>query len=64
MWVAGPGASAVEIVRPAKASAISLAKVCAPALAGEAQRRVALAKASGWLSGSPGTQSGREVRSR
>eukprot|EP00315_Gephyrocapsa_oceanica_P030978 CAMPEP_0185406136 /NCGR_PEP_ID=MMETSP1365-20130426/484_1 /TAXON_ID=38817 /ORGANISM="Gephyrocapsa oceanica, Strain RCC1303" /LENGTH=44 /DNA_ID= /DNA_START= /DNA_END= /DNA_ORIENTATION= len=36
-------ASAVEIVRPATASAISLAKTCAPALAGEAQSMVSLA---------------------
>ena len=33
----------------------------APALAGEAQSVVCLEKASDWLSGSPGTQSGREV---
>ena len=61
MCVAGPGASAVETVRFGKVAAISLASSMAPALAGEAQSVVCLEKASDWLSGSPGTQSGREV---
>ena len=54
-----PGSSVV-IVRPVKALASSLASSNAPALAGEAQT-VVLEKASDWLSGSPDTQSGREV---
>ena len=62
MCVAVAGrASAVEIVRPAKTAAISLANSSAPALAGEAQSVHRLEKASDWLSGSPDTQSGREV---
>jgi len=61
MWVALAGrASVAEIVRPVKALASSLASSNAPALAGEAQT-VVLEKASDWLSGSPDTQSGREV---
>ena len=56
--------SVVEIVRPAKAEAISLASSSDPALAGEAQTVVCLEKTSDWLSSSPDTQSGREVLSR
>ena len=62
MWVALAGrASVVEIVRPLKAAVISLASSSAPALAGEAQSVHRLEKTSDWLSGSPDTQSGREV---
>ena len=51
----------MEIVKPAKVAAISLARSSDPAFAGEAQTVVCLEKASDWLSSSPNTQSGREV---